>query len=303
VSARLSRALPYAAVVFAACSWGTWALLLRHAEAIGPMPTAMESAVVMAVLTIVTGAMSLRDRIPRPASWRARGWVVCLGVADAFNVLLFFAAYKITIGVSVLAHYVTPVLVAIAASLVLRESVTRRTALALAVSLSGLAVILAPVEGAPAAAAVWSSAAFGVGSAVFYATGFILNKFVVDSFSTNEALFWHGVVATPLLATFVPWHAWGAVDPHAAGFLALVAIGPGALAGIAFVWGLRRMPAAHASMLTLLEPLIAVVIGAAVYGETMGVRTFAGGGLILAGAVAVMTSPLRVGANTKASVD
>jgi drug/metabolite transporter (DMT)-like permease len=253
------------------------------------MPTAMEGAIVMAVITVATGAMSFRDRIARTATWRERGFIACLGFADAFKVLLFFAAYKITIGVSVLAHYVTPAFVAIAAPLVLREKITRRTTVALAVSLSGLAVILVPVEGAPAAAAVWSSAALGVGSAAFYASCFFLNKFVVGSFSTNEALFWHGTVATPLLAAFVPRHAWLSVDMRAVAFLALVSIVPGAVAGIAFVWGLRRLPASHASMLTLLEPLVAVLIGASIYGEAIGPRLFLGGGLILAGAGAVMT--------------
>jgi drug/metabolite transporter (DMT)-like permease len=216
---------------------------------------------------------------------------VCLGVADAFNVLLFFAAYKITIGVSVLAHYTTPVLVAVAAPLALGEKVTRRTAAAVAVSFSGLALVVAPSHGAQSAGAVWASAALGAGSAVFYASGFVLNKYVVGSFSTNEAIFWHGVVATPLLAAFVAPGAWRAFDVRAAEFLALVAIVPGAMAGIAFVWGLRRMPAAHASMLTLLEPLIAVLIGAIVFGEAMGPRTIAGAGLILVGAAAVMTQP------------
>jgi drug/metabolite transporter (DMT)-like permease len=281
--------VPYVAVAFAACAWGTWSLLLRRAEAIGSMTPAMESTIVMAVITGVTGATSLRDRIAKPATFRARGWIACLGVADAFNVLLFFAAYKITIGVSVLAHYTTPVLVAIAAPLVLKEKMTRRTAAALAVSLSGLAVILVPTRGAPTASAAWASAALGVGSAVFYASGIIMNKFVVGSFSTSETMFWHGVVATPLLAAFVPKDEWTAVDARAVAVLALVSLVPGAMAGMAFVWGLRRMPATHASMLTLLEPLIAVFIGSSLYGESMGPRAFAGGGLIVAGAGLVMT--------------
>ena len=117
----------------------------------------------------------------------------------------------------------------------------------------------------------------------------LLNKFVAGSFSTNETLFWHGVVATPLLAAFVPRQAWGAVDAHAVAFLGLVSLVPGTMAGVAFVWGLRRMPAAHASMLTLIEPVVAVLIGAAVYGEAMGPRVFMGGALVLAGAAAVMT--------------
>jgi DME family drug/metabolite transporter len=283
------RALPHAAVAFAACSWGTWALALRHAEAMGPMPSALESAIVMAVVTLVAGVASLRDRVPSRSRWGARAWVAWLGVADALNVLLFFAAYKITIGVSVLAHYLAPIFVAIASPLALGERLTRRTALAVAASFAGLAVMVAPSGDGGEAGAIWRSAALGAGSALFYATNVIVSKLVVESFSTSETMFWHGLVATPFLAAFVPRAAWGALDARAAGFLAVVSIGPGALAGIAFVWGLRRMPAAHASILTLLEPLVAIVLGAAVFGEALGARALAGGTLILAGAVTVMT--------------
>ena len=284
-----SRALPYAAVALAACAWGTWGLVVRHTEAIGAMPTALESTIVMAVITVVTGVASLRDRVPGRAPWRARVWVAWLGFGDAFNILLFFAAYKLTIAVSVLTHYLTPIFVAVAAPLVLRERMTLRTAAAIATSFAGLALMLAPSTGG-GSAAMWTSAMLGAGSAVFYASNVIVNKFVAADFSTSETMFWHGVVGTPLLAAFVPPSAWSAVDPRAAGFLALASIGPGAFAGMAFVWGLRRMPAAHASTLTLLEPLVSILLGAALHGEWLGARAVGGGLLILAGALVVMTA-------------
>jgi drug/metabolite transporter (DMT)-like permease len=290
-----SAAAPYAAVALAACAWGTWALIIRHAEAYGPVPSALEATLVMAVLTLVTGLTSLRDRVAGRAPWRARAWVAYLGVADAMNVLLLFAAYKITVGVAVLTHYLTPILVAVASPALLGERLTRRTAAAVIVSISGLALMVAPSGGAVRMEAVWRSAALGAGSALFYASNIIVNKFVAESFSTSETMFWHGVVATPFLAAFVPGAAWSAVDGRAAAFLSIVSIGPGALAGLIFVWALRRMPAAHASTLTLLEPLVAVLVGAAVYGEALGLRTVVGGGCILAGALAVMTQPREPG--------
>ena len=272
----LSRALPYAAVASAAISWGTWSLILRHVEAIAPMSSALESAIVMAVLTGVTGLSSLRDRVASRAPLSARMWIVWLGVADALNVLLFFAAYKITI--------------AVASPLLLREGMTLRTALAVVGSFAGLAVMLGPGGAGVDSVAAWQSAALGAGSALFYASNVIGNKFVAENFSTSEVMFWHGTIATPLLVVFVPRGEWAAVHAHAATFLALLSIGPGALAGLAFVWGLRRMPAAHASTLTLIEPLVAVVAGALVFGETLGTPALAGGALILAGALTVMTA-------------
>ena len=289
-----SRSLPYAAVALAACAWGTWGLVVRTTDSIAPMPAALESAIVMVVITLVSGVACTWDRVPRRASWRARGWVAWLGVGDAMNILLFFAAYKLTIAVSVLAHYLTPVLVALAAPLVLREPLTRRTATAIVASFIGLGVMLAPSIGAEGSAATWTSAALGAGSAVFYASNVVVNKFVVDELSTSETMFWHGVVATPLLAAFVPRGAWGAVDARAAAFLGICTVVPGALAGLAFVWGLRRMPAAHASTLTLLEPLVSILIGAALLGEHVGLFALAGGVLILSGAFAVMTPGRRL---------
>lgn len=280
---------PYAAVAFSACSWGTWALIIRRAAAIGPLPPAAQAAIVMAVLTAATGVTSLRDRRPGKATARERWWVAYLGVADAFNVLLLFAAYEITVGVAVLAHYLTPILVAIASPLLLRERLTRRTVVAMAVAFSGLALMLAPTGEAAGMSAVWRSAALGAGSAFFYASNVIVNKFVAEGFSASETMFWHGLVATPVLAAFVPHDAWATVDGRAAAALAVASLVPGALAGLLFVWGLRRMPAAHASTITLLEPLIAVLIGSRFYGETLGPRVVVGGAAILAGALAVMT--------------
>jgi drug/metabolite transporter (DMT)-like permease len=293
----ISRVLPYAAVALAASSWGAWALVIRHADAICAMPAALESAIVMAVVTIVTGGMSLGDRVSRRRTWKAWAYVAWFGVSDVLNVLLFFAAYKLTIAVAVLTHYMTPIFVALAAPIVLRENMTTRTRSAIALSFLGLAVMLGPTAAMAGGAAVWASAALGTASAVFYASNVLVNKFIVDAFSTTQAMFWHGVFATWLGVALVPRGAWAGIDPHAAGFLAVAAIGPGALGGVAFVWGLRRMPAAHASTLTLLEPLVSVFLGALVLRERVGVPAVLGGALILAGAVVVMTqAPAPAGA-------
>jgi drug/metabolite transporter (DMT)-like permease len=283
-----SRVLPYAAVALAACSWGTWGIVIRHTDTLGAMPSSLESALVMAVMTLASGVASVFDRVRAPAPWKARAWVAWLGVSDSLNILLFFAAYKLTIAVSVLTHYLTPIFVALAAPLLLRERMTGRTALAVAASFAGLAIMLAPSSQNATSTAVWTSAALGAGSAVFYAGNVIVNKFIVADFSTSESMFWHGVVGTPLLAVFVPREAWSAIDPRAAAFLLFASLGPAVLGGLAFVWGLRRIPAAQASTLTLLEPLVSIVLGTALLGEWLGPRSLAGAALILLGALAVM---------------
>jgi drug/metabolite transporter (DMT)-like permease len=116
----------------------------------------------------------------------------------------------------------------------------------------------------------------------------LVNKRLGGVFSTSELMFFHGLIAVPLLALFVPHGAWGAVNPKALAVLAGGALGPGAIAGLLFVWGLRKLPASHVSTLTLLEPFVAVVLGATLLGESIGAPAVLGGALILTGAALVI---------------
>lgn len=277
-------------VAVAACLWGTWPVILRNA----PMPAALQSAVLMAVLTLASLPVMLRDRVrskPTLAQWAGVGW---LGIGDALNVVLFFAAYqRTTVAIAVLTHYLTPIFVAVAAPFVLGEKARARTFGAVAVAFAGLVLLLEPWRVGLGRSDV-VGAALGAGSAVFYASNVLVNKRLVKVFSGSEMMFFHGLVATPLLFALVPTAEYALVSRHALAVVMVGALGPGALGGLLFVWGLRRIAASHASVLTLLEPFVAVVLAAALMGERAGFVAFCGGCLILTGAILVVTGrPLK----------
>jgi drug/metabolite transporter (DMT)-like permease len=283
----------YLLVALAASSWGTWPLILRGAESLGPITPAVESVVLMIVTLLVTGPIATRDRIRARASLREWLGVAWLGVGDAANVLLFFAAYRTTtVAIAVLTHYLAPIFVAVAAPLALRERIGARAAAAVAISLAGLVLLLRP-WGSGLGGADAKGAALGAASAAFYASNVLVNKRINRVFSGSEMMFFHAVVAVPLLAALVPPGEWARTDPRALAAVAAGAIGPGALGGLLFTWGLKRIPASHASTLTLLEPLVAVVSAGVVFGEKLGVLALFGGALILAGAAAVVRDAPR----------
>lgn len=287
-----ARGPRYLAVALAATAWGTWPLFLDRAQKLGPVPPALSSTVVMIVLTIVSGLVMIRDRVTARASARAWLGIAWLGVGDAMNVLLFFSAYeKTSVAVAVLTHYLTPIFVAMSAPFVLRERATARTWGSVAIAFAGLIVLLLPKLAARGGGSDLAGALFGAGSAVFYASNVMVNKRLGATFSASELMFFHGLVAVPLLALFVPAGAVGAMTAGSLGAVVAGAIGPGAIAGLAFVWGLRGVPASHASTLTLLEPLVAVVLGATQLGQSPGAPALVGGALILVGAAAVVTAP------------
>ena len=279
------RTVGYALVAIAAMSWGTWPLILKNA----PMPPALQSAVLMAVLTVASLPVMLRDRVyvrATKAQWAGIAW---LGIGDAMNVMLFFAAYqRTTVAIAVLTHYLTPIFVAIGAPLVLRERARARTFGAVAIAFAGLVLLLEPWRAGLGRNDV-TGAALGAGSAVFYASNVLVNKRLVKAFSGSEMMFFHGLVATPLLFAMVPPSEVALVAPRAGFVVLLGALGPGALGGLLFVWGLRRIAASHASVLTLLEPFVAVLLAASVMGEKVGMIAVVGGALILGGALLVVT--------------
>lgn len=287
------RVVGYAMVAIAAAGWGTWPLILRSA----PMPPAIQSAVMMAVLTFTSMPFMLRDRLPVKATraqWLALGW---LGVGDAMNVLLFFAAYaKTSVAVAVLTHYLTPIFVALAAPVFLGERSGARTFVSVAIASFGLALLLEPWRAGFGAKDV-AGAALGAGSAVFYASNVMVNKRLAPAFSGSELMAFHGVISTVILIFFVPIAEAQQVPLGSMLVVAAGAVGPGALGGLLFVWGLRRIPASHASVLTLLEPFVAVVLAAIFLGQSLSAWALVGGMFILGGAFLVVSA-----ATTKESV-
>jgi drug/metabolite transporter (DMT)-like permease len=285
-----ARRTGYALVAAAAVGWGTWPLILRRA----PMHWALQSTVLMVVVSLASLPLMAKDRVrvrARVVDWVGVAW---LGVADALNVGLFFAAYqRTTVAIAVLTHYLTPIFIALAAPFVLRERLLPRTMLAVGIAFGGLVLLLAPWR-TDLSSNDLVGAALGAGSAVFYASNVLINKRLVHAFSGSELMFFHCFVGIPLLGALVPAGALAATSSSALIVVFLGALGPGALSGLMFVWGLRRIAASHASVLTLIEPFVAVVVAALFLSQPLRFGELIGGALILLGAVLVVTQKEHV---------
>jgi drug/metabolite transporter (DMT)-like permease len=254
------------------------------------MAPELQATIVMLALTVGSLPIMLRDRVAARAGLGHWAGVAWLGVADSANVGLFFAAYqRTTVAIAVLTHYLTPILVALAAPVILGERLRPRTLLAALVAFGGLVFLLEPWR-VDLSRADLVGAALGAGSAVFYASNVLVNKRLVPVFSGSELMFFHGLIGVPLLWAFVPPGALGAATTPALATVGAGAVVLGALGGLMFVWGLRRVDASHASILTLLEPLVAVVGAVIFLRQRIGLVPLGGGALILVGAGIVVTA-------------
>lgn len=280
--------LGYALVVAAAAAWGTWPLVLRRAHAAGEIAQELVSFVVVATQVFASAPLLLRGlskERAKPHDVLALGW---LGVSSAANTALFFLAYaRTTVAIAVLSHCLAPLFVALVSPLLLREAPRPRTVGAVLVALAGLVLVLGPFRAGASPRGV-EGALLGAASAVFYASNVVVSKRLARVFSATELVVFHGVVAVPLLALLVPHRAWAAASGHAVAIVVAGGLGPGAVASLAFNAGLRRVPASHAAMLTLLEPACAVVLSAVVLGESLGVMEIMGIFVVLGASAIVL---------------
>jgi DME family drug/metabolite transporter len=273
----------YAGVGLAAAGWGTWCVFLRLAQVTGPIPPELSTFVVLATIAVVLCPLAVqatRRRVRAPTAQEY--WLlIAFGVSDALNCRLYFGALQATsVAVAVLTHYAAPLLVALGAPSILREPRRPGTFASVLLGLSGLTLLLAPWHGSQLGASLWKGAALGLGSAVFYAAGVLFNKRLAQSFDACELLVYHMPSALLLLAVLAPEGSW-TLSSTAWLWLILGALGPGALAGLLFIWGLRQVPAAHASVLTLVEPFTALCIALFAWGEPLEPTALAGGAAIL----------------------
>ena len=141
-----------------------------------------------------------------------------------------------------------------------------------------LLIVLAPWR-APAAHAV-VGAALGAASAVCYAANVFALRRLSAQVGAARAMSTHAFVGAVVIAPL----AVGQLDALTLPRLGVIAAGAvviGAGCGVAFTAGLLRIGSARAAVLTFLEPVVAVIVGATVWGEPLGAQAVLGGALVL----------------------
>jgi drug/metabolite transporter (DMT)-like permease len=266
-------------VVVAAASWGTWSLFLRPTH----LPATVTTPVIFLVIGMVTLPVALRA--PRMVWDRTTVGLIAANAAfDALNVVAYFSAIRVTtIEIAVLTHYLAPILIALAAPRV-DGVVTPGAGVGAAAALAGLVVILEPWH-APAEGALLG-AALGVASAACYAGNVFTARRIAARIGAARALCYHALVAAAAMAPLAVAHA-AELTPSRLGLLAIGAITLGAASGVAFTVGLIRIGSARAAVLTFIEPLVAVGVGATVWGEPLSPLAVLGGALVLGAGIEV----------------
>lgn len=297
--ARHRRAL--ACLVGTGMIWGTIGvaakLVYRHtpldAVSVTWLRALIASPIYLLLARRVLGADLFR------ASWRDRAIMVLLGVVLIVYQWLYLAAVD-RLGVSsatLISLCVPPALVAAASAALFGERLNERTIAALVGALTGTALLVGwHGRGSGRGGSTVAGVALALGCAAGIAGHVLGSRSLAGRHHALRPLaigFPSGVV---VFAPLLSGHAI-TLRLSAEGWLWLLYLGvvPSVVAYWLYQRGLQDLPATTASIVTLLEPLIAAVLAWVIFGERLGVMGGIGGVLLMASIVVLsLGSPAAV---------
>ncbi len=281
-------------VILAGVLWGgggvMGVLLVRH-TGIEPLSVAMWRMLIAGVALV--GFLAAVRKLNLRSFTRAM-WVRALAtgaLTAVFEGLLFTALTLASVGLTTLiAIGSAPVFVALYDWLVRGEKPRARTLLALIIALAGLVLLLSGSLDVGRNGLVGALLALGCGAS--FAAITVINRVPLPGLTpvplTGIAFAAGGLMLVPFAAV----QGIGAPsDAYGWGLAIVLGVAVTALAYIFYLNGLRTVPPFVATIVVLLEPLVAAVLGVLILSETLGWAAIVGG-IVLGGAV-VLLRPQR----------
>jgi len=227
----------------------------------------------------------------RPPRLRREAWGsgLLMGAIFAAEFLFLFLALDLTtVGRSSLIMYSMPVWFALLAHFGLGERITGTKAAGLALAFAGCAVAILsrPTTGEASLAGDLCALGAAWGWAL---TAYIARRPVMRAEGPEMQLFWMVLVSAPILLLAAPLFGPLIRDLQALHIVGLVFQSSIVVAGgfIAWLWLLSVYPASTVASFSFLTPILAILLGALLFGETIGLLILLAAALAAAGIVLI----------------
>lgn len=274
-------------ILLAAALWGIIGIWNRALMAAGLSPTGIVVVRNLGGALLLTCIFALKDRRVFCVRWEHMKYFFGTGV---ISVLLFTCCYftcqqTCSLAVASILLYTAPAMVVLLSALLWKEPVTLRKLLALGLTLVGCAFVCGVFVGdltlSPAGILL------GLGAGFFYALYNIFGRYAMTHYDSITVTVWTFLFAgsaslvlvrpAELRAVFSQPGSWAAA-------VCLVVLST-ALPYLLYTRGLAQVESGAASIMVSLEPVMAVLVGTAVFGEPLSLSTAAGIALILSGVI------------------
>ncbi len=225
-----------------------------------------------------------------------------------FNWCYFNAISRSSMGVAAVLLYTAPIFVMLMSAALFGEALTPQKLAALALAFGGCALVSGVLGGGAVPAA---AIGFGLGAGFGYALYSIFGKFALRRYSSKTVTAWSFFVAAAGVLPLTRFAGIPAALAAPKGFCGMLGISILCciLPYVLYTAGLSGVEAGRASLLATVEPVVAAVLGIALYGEAVTPQKLAGIACVV-GAVALLSfrpgaraekeSPALAGSDTPA---
>ena len=267
-------------IVFSMAAFGTIAVFVRN---IGlPSGEVALYRAVIAALALFLWQLCTRQTVRWQDVKKELPLLFVSGAAMSVNWILLFEAYKYTtVAMATLSYYFAPVIVTVASTVLFREGLTAKQISCFVMSTLGLVLVIGVSGGGGSHDLL--GILLGLGAAVFYAAVVLINKGIrrVSGLNRTFMQFLAAIlVMTPYISMTGGSHLAG-LDMTGAVNLMVVGVFHTGICYCMYFSSLRYLKGQEASILSYIDPVVAVILSVAVLHEPVSPLQAAGGFMIL----------------------
>jgi len=222
------------------------------------------------------------------ASVKAKLPVLALsGILMGFNWILLFEAYRYTtVATATLCYYLAPVFLILASPIVLKEKLTAKKLICVAVALVGMVFVSGVLQAGFSGMQELTGVLLGVSAALLYASVVLMNKRCGSVDPTNRTMLQMAAAAVVLLPYVLLTEDVSALESDTRGIVLLLVVGVihTGLAYLLYFGSMNDLKAHTLAIFSYIDPIVAILLSALLLGEPLGLGGIIGAVLILGAA-------------------
>ena len=272
-------------LIISMCIFGTIGIVRRYI----PLSSSLIALVrgFVGVLFLLMVVLLRHNTLDKKAIKNNLTLLLCSGIAIGFNWILLFEAYNYTsVATATLCYYLAPILVILAAPIILKERLTLRKGICTIVAFGGMILVSGVFDTGFEGIQEMKGILFGRSAAVLYASVILMNKKIRDIGPYDKTILQLAAASVALLPYVLLTEDWSAVmvTPLSGVLLLTAGVIHTGLAYWLYFGSMTGLNAQTVALFSYIDPILAIVLSMLLLKEPMSISSAIGAVMILVAA-------------------